>query len=482
MSTNAGCVLSGHQSVERLHVGGNTKSKYGVFQLEEDILQPFAECKNKMDNCSIVFLSKEERMSAIERVVKTAVETVVYVITRLNDCTIRDLQLRIAEKEKENELLKIRMELTERELTGRIHRLTAQNAAVTKNKRSDDPASERRLAKQLVGLPAEQGGLSPAVTDVENSAVESDTEQEVLADSDFSGAEEGLQGEKLACVKNEPLDWNFFEVALVNGPVPPEQNCGLLQPGSNSNSRNVFEVDSTSIKDESMDARPVIIKEEANDCEGLDVSWEVSKGGSSNCIQEEGLNKELLLKHNSVHIHPGLPKEFCYDLIKEGRDWIFKNGNFGSGTNFYQHEGPMYSYNSVTQKMNKVSATEKQHCYLGRLKAGTERGRMQKGKDQNRFTLCPNKTKNTALSEQYNPEQGVSRAALRQRRYRESLQRNGVYEEYKRQQALRSAAWRRREKTEEERERERALARIRARRYRERLKAAVGCIKKSTTT
>ena len=63
------------------------------------------------------FLQNEDDARAVEHAVRTAIHTVVSVISSINSAKIQEYQSKLAEKDKENETLKRKVKTAEREIT-----------------------------------------------------------------------------------------------------------------------------------------------------------------------------------------------------------------------------------------------------------------------------------------------------------------------------------------------------------------------------
>ncbi|XP_061111603.1 uncharacterized protein LOC133137374 [Conger conger] len=114
-------------------------------------------------SCIDSFLSNEEDARAIEDAIKAAIKTVMYVLRNINDNKIREYKMMVAQRDRENERLRMQMKSAERELISlRRHRLTVgQGGLVDSTCSLDSGISSEENSKQ--GLCAKPGSCDAEV-------------------------------------------------------------------------------------------------------------------------------------------------------------------------------------------------------------------------------------------------------------------------------------------------------------------------------
>ncbi|XP_041099057.1 uncharacterized protein LOC121309932 isoform X5 [Polyodon spathula] len=477
----------------------NSPSAKRVSQFEQELRLPFSDFINKLDrsiNIGVSF-SEEERDCTIDYTVKTALETVVHVIKKLDHARIQNLQAKAYEKEKENELLKMRLEATEKEMqamrqyingvhsnaapvNAHLHATSGQSCNARRmispdtvqigasRHRSEAGPSKAGCAPQRecqYGFESVHGsrGLNYSSTPGNTCEKRLDTwtTSESVCGSEGTGPDNLKPALEPLCIKEELLLRDCSEI-----PSDVSQQVSV-QRDEDSLFGDRYDVPAPKSADAQAEVpkfEPIQVKEESPEFDTVRISWEVSEESSFD-VQKEAADsvseqcREQLFDRVNPHMHGG-PTGGCQASHRIPESF---EPNLA---NIQRNEQPMSSTSNV---LCRSLAAEKQRRYRERLKADPERAREHRAKDLTRFVCLP-----TAVQDCTHKEASLSPAALRQRRYRLNLQRKGRYEEYKKRQALQQAARRKRQKTVEEQERERESSRLRARRYRERRKAAMG--------
>ncbi|KAK1154751.1 hypothetical protein AOXY_G28289 [Acipenser oxyrinchus oxyrinchus] len=466
----------------------NSSNAKCVSQFEEELRLPFSDFINKLDrsiNIGVSF-SEEERDCTIDYTVKTAVETVVYVIKKLDNARIQNLQTRTSEKEKENELLRVRLETTEKEMLAMRQYINSVHTDMkhspvnthlnvtcaqfdnarhispdtvqigTSRHRSEAGPSKGSCAPQkecqygFESIPVNRGlNYSSTTGNICEKRLGTWTRNEW--GSEGTGPENIKSVLEPLCIKEEV---SLRDCSEIPSEVPKQDSVQCdedsLQQGLFGNRYNVPAPKSANTQEEVPEFESVQIKEESPEFDTVRISWEVSEESHFNVRKE----------------NTALGSEQCnallFDQVNPDRHGNKESGSHRITGSFEQNlaniqrgEEPMSSTSNV---LCRSLAAEKQRRYRERLKADPERAREHREKDLMRPGCLPNGMEYT-LS---NQDSAVSVGALSQQQlYRQTLQKTGRYEEYKMKQARRNAAWRRREKTVEQKERERELGRIR---------------------
>ncbi|XP_033850500.3 uncharacterized protein LOC117395609 isoform X1 [Acipenser ruthenus] len=463
----------------------NSSNAKCVSQFEEELRLPFSDFINKLDrsiNIGVSF-SEEERDCTIDYTVKTAVETVVHVIKKLDNARIHNLQMRTSEKEKENELLRVRLETTEKEMLAMRQYInsvhsnmkpspvnTHLNVTCTQidNARLINPDSvqigsrhrseagpskgQKECQYGFESNPVNRGlNYSSATDNICEKRLGTWTRNESAWGSEGAGPENIKSVLEPLCIKEEVSLQDCSEIpSEVPKQVSVQCDEDSLQQGLFGNRCNIPAPKSANTQEEVPEFESVQIKEESPEFDTVRISWEVSEESHFNVRKENtasGSEQCNALLFNQVNPDRHGNKESGSHRI---------TGSFEQNlANIQRGEEPMSSTSNV---LCRSLAAEKQRRYRERLKADPERAREHREKDLIRPGCLPNGMEYT-LSDQ---DSAVSVGALSQQQlYRQTLQKTGRYEEYKMKQARRNAAWRKREKTVEQKERERELGRIR---------------------
>lgn len=463
----------------------NSSNAKCVSQFEEELRLPFSDFINKLDrsiNIGVSF-SEEERDCTIDYTVKTAVETVVHVIKKLDNARIHNLQMRTSEKEKENELLRVRLETTEKEMLAMRQYInsvhsnmkpspvnTHLNVTCTQidNARLINPDSvqigsrhrseagpskgQKECQYGFESNPVNRGLNYSSTTDnICEKRLGTWTRHESAWGSEGTGPENIKSVLEPLCIKEEVSLQDCSEIpSEVPKQVSVQCDEDSLQQGLFGNRCNIPAPKSANTQEEVPEFESVQIKEESPEFDTVRISWEVSEESHFNVRKENtasGSEQCNALLFDQVNPDRHGNKESGSHRI---------TGSFEQNlANIQRGEEPMSSTSNV---LCRSLAAEKQRRYRERLKADPERAREHREKDLIRPGCLPNGMEYT-LSDQ---DSAVSVGALSQQQlYRQTLQKTGRYEEYKMKQARRNAAWRKREKTVEQKERERELGRIR---------------------
>ncbi|XP_058862259.1 uncharacterized protein LOC117962361 isoform X3 [Acipenser ruthenus] len=463
----------------------NSSNAKCVSQFEEELRLPFSDFINKLDrsiNIGVSF-SEEERDCTIDYTVKTAVETVVHVIKKLDNARIHNLQMRTSEKEKENELLRVRLETTEKEMLAMRQYInsvhsnmkpspvnTHLNVTCTQidNARLINPDSvqigsrhrseagpskgQKECQYGFESNPVNRGLNYSSTTDnICEKRLGTWTRHESAWGSEGTGPENIKSVLEPLCIKEEVSLQDCSEIpSEVPKQVSVQCDEDPLQQGLFGNRCNIPAPKSANTQEEVPEFESVQIKEESPEFDTVRISWEVSEESHFNVRKENtasGSEQCNALLFDQVNPDRHGNKESGSHRI---------TGSFEQNlANIQRGEEPMSSTSNV---LCRSLAAEKQRRYRERLKADPERAREHREKDLIRPGCLPNGMEYT-LSDQ---DSAVSVGALSQQQlYRQTLQKTGRYEEYKMKQARRNAAWRKREKTVEQKERERELGRIR---------------------
>ncbi|XP_041099054.1 uncharacterized protein LOC121309932 isoform X2 [Polyodon spathula] len=467
----------------------NSPSAKRVSQFEQELRLPFSDFINKLDrsiNIGVSF-SEEERDCTIDYTVKTALETVVHVIKKLDHARIQNLQAKAYEKEKENELLKMRLEATEKEMqamrqyingvhsnaapvNAHLHATSGQSCNARRmispdtvqigasRHRSEAGPSKAGCAPQRecqYGFESVHGsrGLNYSSTPGNTCEKRLDTwtTSESVCGSEGTGPDNLKPALEPLCIKEELLLRDCSEI-----PSDVSQQVSV-QRDEDSLFGDRYDVPAPKSADAQAEVpkfEPIQVKEESPEFDTVRISWEVSEESSFD-VQKEAADsvseqcREQLFDRVNPHMHGG-PTGGCQASHRIPESF---EPNLA---NIQRNEQPMSSTSNV---LCRSLAAEKQRRYRERLKADPERAREHRAKDLTRPGCLPNGTEGCTLSDQ-DPAVSVG-AQSQQQLYRQMLQQTGHYEEYKVKQARRNAAWRRREKTVEQKERERELGRIR---------------------
>ncbi|KAK6471438.1 hypothetical protein HHUSO_G29852 [Huso huso] len=461
----------------------NSSNAKCVSQFEEELRLPFSDFINKLDrsiNIGVSF-SEEERDCTIDYTVKTAVETVVYVIKKLDNARIQNLQMRTSEKEKENELLRVRLETTEKEMLAMrqyinsVHsnmkpspvnthlnvtctqidnarHISPDSVQIGSRHRSEAGPSKGQKECQygFESNPVNRGLNYSSTTDnICEKRLGTWTRNESAWGSEGTGPENIKSVLEPLCIKEEVSLQDCSEIpSEVPKQVSVQCDEDPLQQGLFGNRCNIPAPKSANTQEEVPEFESVQIKEESPEFDTVRISWEVSEESHFNVRKENtasGSEQCNALLFDQVNPDRHGNKESGSHRI---------TGSFEQNlANIQRGEEPMSSTSNV---LCRSLAAEKQRRYRERLKADPERAREHREKDLIRFVCLP-----MAIQDCTHKEASLTPAALRQRRYRLNLQRKGRYEEYKKRQALQQAARRKREKTVEEQERERESSRLR---------------------
>lgn len=463
----------------------NSSNAKCVSQFEEELRLPFSDFINKLDrsiNIGVSF-SEEERECTIDYTVKTAVETVVYVIKKLDNARIQNLQMRTAEKEKENELLRVRLETTEKEMLAMRQYINSVHSNMkpppvnthlnvtctqfdnarhinpdivqigSRHRSEAGPSKDQKECQYgFESNPVNRGLNYSSTTDnISEKRLGTWTRNESAWGSEGTGPENIKSVLEPLCIKEEV---SLRDCSEIPSEVPKQVSVHCdedsLQQGLFGNRCNIPALKSANTQEEVPEFESVQIKEESPEFDTVRISWEVSEESHFNVRKENtasGSEQCNALLFDQVNPDRHGNKESDSHRI---------TGSFEQNlANIQRGEEPMSSTSNV---LCRSLAAEKQRRYRERLKADPERAREHREKDLIRPGCLPNGMDYT-LSDQ---DSAVSVGALSQQQlYRQTLQKTGRYEEYKMKQARRNAAWRKREKTAEQKERERELGRIR---------------------
>ncbi|MBN3285903.1 ZN420 protein, partial [Polyodon spathula] len=194
-----------------------------------------------MDVSVSVSLLQDELGSAIEHAVKAAVDTVLWEITRVVGSKLNEFQIAMAGKEKENERLKLRLEISESELKAVRECMSAADADSNQPLRNMNPDwSEqdcRRNGNQGLLQDPKESRAVPKSEAQEGPKTEAVYTQEESFDQEWCASLK--QVTELACVKDEevprlecvPVKEEFVEQECV--PIaeedPTENNACALE-------------------------------------------------------------------------------------------------------------------------------------------------------------------------------------------------------------------------------------------------------------
>ncbi|MGH0142539.1 UNVERIFIED_CONTAM: hypothetical protein FKN15_019718 [Acipenser sinensis] len=215
-----------------------------------------------MDVSVSVSFFQDELASTIEHAVKAAVDTVLCEITKVVGGKFTEFQMEMAGKEKENESLKLRLEISESELKAVRECMNAADADIKQPLRNMNPdCNEQDFQRN------ENQGLLIRVQDSEERPA-------------FSEAEE----------------WPVIEYVYTQEEICDQEWCGRIM--------EITELTSAESK-EIRELEPVHIKEEAVALECVHITEDVSKENKVNTLEEN------IVKMESSHCEDYPPEQIC---------------------------------------------------------------------------------------------------------------------------------------------------------------------------
>ncbi|MGH0179091.1 UNVERIFIED_CONTAM: hypothetical protein FKN15_000579 [Acipenser sinensis] len=220
-----------------------------------------------MDVSVSVSFFQDELASTIEHAVKAAVDTVLCEITKVVGGKFTEFQMEMAGKEKENESLKLRLEISESELKAVRECMNAADADIKQPLRNMNPdCNEQDFQRN------ENQGLFTRVQDEFNN----DSGERPA----FSEAEEG------------PV----IEAVYTQEEICDQEWCG-----------RIMEITELAIVEskEIPELEPVHIKEEAVELECVHITEEVSKENKVDTLEEN------IVKLESSHCEDYPPEQVC---------------------------------------------------------------------------------------------------------------------------------------------------------------------------
>ncbi|MGH0133055.1 UNVERIFIED_CONTAM: hypothetical protein FKN15_074866 [Acipenser sinensis] len=194
-----------------------------------------------MDVSVSVSFFQDELASTIEHAVKAAVDTVLCEITKVVGSKFTEFQMEMAGKEKENESLKLRLEISESELKAVRECMNAADADIKQPLRNMNPDCneqdfQRNENQGSFQDPTESHAMSKSEAQ-EGPRIESVHSQEESFDQEWCASLK--QVTELTCVKDEevprlecvPIKEEFIEQECVPiaEEVPAENNVGTLE-------------------------------------------------------------------------------------------------------------------------------------------------------------------------------------------------------------------------------------------------------------
>ncbi|KAJ8398394.1 hypothetical protein AAFF_G00426490 [Aldrovandia affinis] len=304
------------------------------------------------------FFSNIDDARAIEDAVRAAIKVVLKVFCTINNSKMQEYEKKVAERDKENEMMRIRMESAERELiTLRRFKHSVEQSGGTLNPDTDciqgrDSylSSEDNRKQRVCVMPLLQGG-----------------EKEMLSECawkmELMSPYEGTYSDTHSQERDTTVcSWGSTAGADLNHQVPSERATG---PGASED-----QTGGQRERGRTLSASPVItakVKEEPPDFQSICIKWEMS---------EESDRRE------ECEAYPRPPLYGPLSQCRGGEylDLGTQNMSFG----FSEQPGERMS-TSESCLRKRLSNRERQQKYREKIRADPERQRVYREKDRSRY-------------------------------------------------------------------------------------------------
>ncbi|KAJ8354584.1 hypothetical protein SKAU_G00221510 [Synaphobranchus kaupii] len=305
-------------------------------------------------NTEYSFLSNEDDARAIEDAIRGAVKVVLDVFWTINHNKVQEYQRKVAEKDRENDILRIRMECAERELvTLRQFKHSAEQCGDSLNSDTDGThglvsclSTEHRNQRVCV-VPVLQGDEKEMLSDCA-------WKRESMSpyEGRYSGAHP-QEKEATACSWGSPPVMDLNHQPPIAGTTSPITFEG--QPGGQPRSGRTFTI--TKVKEEPPDFRNVHIK------------WEMS---------EESVGRVECQSYPRLHPFAPLSQYRGGDSLAVGTQVI--------SSGLPEQPGDRVTASASCQtSIQRLLNRERQQKYRERIRADPERQRVYREKDRNRY-------------------------------------------------------------------------------------------------
>ncbi|XP_069041335.1 uncharacterized protein [Lepisosteus oculatus] len=322
---------------------------------------------SSFDRSADFLLTDEESLRAVERAVKAAIETVLYVVSRISDSKMREYQIRVAEAEKENERLRAQGEAAVRELTDLRVRLRAPeppplshpghatgggeseevSVASPEDPREEDLRADRETA-DLCPSEEEEGGTVSGL-------FEKGTVREWIKEESTNVSEIPIRISKESC-SSGPGESASTSASQASCP----ESARHLKPFPADWGR-CYRLQEALIKEEPLDDDAACVKREGSErSDGSSEAESNSMFGSGEHLSDLG-------------------SPFAAPMLPGG------TRNLGIRLFAYNGETPVQSFPSAHRRNGKLSSAERQRRYREKIRADPERGRAHREKDRQRY-------------------------------------------------------------------------------------------------
>ncbi|KAI1886057.1 hypothetical protein AGOR_G00210110 [Albula goreensis] len=291
--------------------------------------------------------TNEDDTRAIEDAVRSAIKVVLKVFCTINSNKVKEYQRRATETDKENEMLKIRVESMERELkTLRRFKVSVEQNYCTLNPDSDDPQRQ-------------DSGVSPG-NNGKQQHIFHDAAKEVLSDCLLKTKNVGPYEGTYSC--EHPLEtegttcsWRSSAVVYLNDQVPTERATSPMTSEGQPENRRA-----------SVASPTVQVKEEPPSFEDICIKWELSE--------------ETVKEESEAYLRP----PSCSPLFQcRGGDYAAVGAQ---GINFGLLDQPRQRLTASESCLRKrLSNRERQQKYRERIRADPERQQAYREKDRSRY-------------------------------------------------------------------------------------------------
>ncbi|KAJ8290122.1 hypothetical protein GJAV_G00008940 [Gymnothorax javanicus] len=331
------------------------------------------------------FFSDDNDALVIEDAIRAAINEVIDVFLRINNKKIQDYEMRLTEKDRENELLRTRMEIAERELVTLRRRQINHPMGYRGNSVSPDPDADDTLGGNSCLSTEENRTQRVCVVPfpIEKSEVLSEC---AFKREDTTGLYEMYsnadphQGE--ACIWESSVAMNLSHVVQNERTANPITEEGQL--GGRAECGSTLSIST--------------VKEEPPDFQSIHVEWEMS---------------DETVTGVGCDAHRGPPPCAALSQCRRGKS-LAPGAQDTSVVHLQQPEEGISA--SATCERKRLLNREKQQKYRERIRADPERERAYRERDRNRQRI--RRKRISELSEDY---QKLRREAEREatRRHRE---------------------------------------------------------------